>query len=164
MWNKGSNQRKRKNELTPDQIKRLDSLGFSWDPFAEAWKSGFAALQKFHQREGHCLVPATSQEFGLNLGRWVVVQRHNKEGLTPDRVKRLDNLGFSWDPITERWEQNFAALHKFHQREVHCLVPQKHQEFGLNLGSWVNTQRSKKESLTPDRLKRLNAIGFVWKA
>ena len=156
-------QRTKKEGLTPDQIKRLDSLGFSWDPFAEAWELGFAALQKFHQREGYCLVPQKHQELGMNLGGWVSTQRGAKKGLTPDQITRLDSLGFSWDPIGEQWEKGFAALKKFYQREGHCRVPRGNQEFGLNLGSWVKTQRTKKNNLSPDRLKRLNALGFVWK-
>ena len=116
-------QRTRKNGLTPDQIKRLDSLGFSWDPHSEQWEEGFAALQKFQQREGHCRVLGGNREFGLNLGSWVENQRARKKRLTPDQIKRLDNLGFSWDPIAEQWEEGFAALQKFQQREGHCRVP-----------------------------------------
>ncbi len=158
-------QRSKKDSLTPDQIKRFDSLGFSWDPIAEQWEEGFAALQKFHKREGHCRVPRGKDEFGLDLGNWVSTQRHNKEGLTPDQIKRLDSLGFSWDPIAEQWEEGFAALVQFKKSHGHVLAVRGrgHRERGLNLGTWVATQRSNKERLTPDRLKRLNAIGFIWK-
>ena len=155
-------QRSQKKRLTPDQIKRLDSLGFSWDPIAEQWEEGFAALQKFHRREGHCRVPQRSHEFGLNLGSWVNRQRSTKEDLTPDKIKRLDNLGFNWDPIAEQWEEGFAALQKFHKREGHCRVPQRSHEFGLDLGRWVSKQRSKKEGLAPDQIKRLDSLGFSW--
>ncbi len=157
-----NNQRTKKEDLTPDQIRRLDSLGFSWDPFAEQWEEGFAAFRKYHQREGHCRVPQRHQEFGLNLGAWLGNQRRGKEGLTTDQIRRLDSLGFIWDPIVEQWEEGFAALQKFHQREGHCLVPRGNQEFGLNLGGWVNNLRSRKDILTPDQIRRLNSLGFIW--
>jgi hypothetical protein len=131
-------------------------------PSFEQWEEGFAALQKFHQREGHCRVLGGNREFGLNLGSWVENQRARKKGLTPDQIKRLDNLGFSWDPIAEQWEEGFAALQKFRKREGHCRVPRGSQEFGLNLGSWVGTQRSQKKRLTPDQIKRLDSLGFSW--
>ena len=156
-------QRAKKDWLTPDQLKRLDSLGFSWDPYAEQWDQNFAALQRFHKREGHCLIEARRHVEGLNLGSWVSVQRLTKDRLTPDRLKRLESLGFSWDPYADQWEQNFAALQKFRKREGHCLVVRRHEEDGLKLGSWVSAQRLTKDRLSPKRIQRLNSIGFVWK-
>jgi superfamily II DNA or RNA helicase len=157
-----SRQRGQKESLTPDRLKRLNDLGFSWDPIAEHWEQGFAALQKFQKREGHCRVPKGHEEDGLNLGNWVHVRRIGKEDLTPDRFERLNALGFSWDPVAEDWEQNCAALQKFHKREGHCRVSARHEEDGLKTGKWVGTQRAKKEWLTPDRLERLHALGFCW--
>jgi hypothetical protein len=155
-------QREKKNRLTPDQLKRLNSLGFCWDPIAYLWEQGFAALEKFRKQEGHCRVVARRQVDGLNLGDWVSCQRTNKNELTPDRLNRLDALGFCWDARDEVWEQNFAALQKFCKREGHCLVVRWHKEDGLKLGTWVDAQRAKRDKLLPDKLKRLNSLGFNW--
>jgi hypothetical protein len=106
-------QRKIKDALSSDQINRLNQLGFSWDPFAEAWEANFNALKKFHKREGHCLIPIGKKEDGLNLGNWVGTQRVNKEQLASDQLKRLNSLGFSWTARTDLWQRNFAALQKF---------------------------------------------------
>ena len=160
MWM--NNQRNRKNRLTPEQIKRLNSLGFGWDLRAEQWEQAFAALQKFHKREGHCRVPESHQVEGLKLGLWVAGHRYRKDRLTPDRLKRLNSLGFSWDPFTDQWEQNFAALQKFRKREGHCRVVVGHEVEGLKLGSWVIRQRVQKDKLTPGQIKRLNSLGFNW--
>ena len=157
-------QRSRKDRLTPGQLKRLNSLDFSWDRRADKWEDSFAALQKFRKREGHVRVTQGHEEDGLDLGWWVSKQRSRKKGLAPDQLKRLNSLGFSWDPHADQWEQSFAALQKFRKREGHCLVPYGYQVDGLKLGSWVTTQRSRKDQLTRDRLKRLNSLGFVWKA
>ena len=157
-----STQRVNKTSVAPDQLKRLNSLGFSWDPIAEQWEQAFVALQKFHKREGHCRVVKGQQIDGLNMGSWVQRQRLKKDLLTDDQIKRLNSIGFSWDPLAEQWEQGFAALHKFHKREGHCLVVSVHEEDGLKLGSWVRLQRERKDGLTPDRLKRLNALNFTW--
>ena len=155
-------QRWKKDRLAPDQLKRLNSLGFTWDPIAEVWEQNFAALKKFHKREGHCRVETEQKEDGLNLGHWVNAQRRKKDRLTPDRLRRLNSLGFNLDPRAEQWEQAFAALQKFRKREGHCRVLQSHEESGLKLGSWVSNQRSRKDRLTPNQLKRLNSLGFVW--
>jgi superfamily II DNA or RNA helicase len=155
-----SNQRLKKDWLTPDQLNRLNELGFSWDPHAKQWEEGFAALQQFHQREGHCLVAIRHEVDGSKLGVWVSTQRLKKDRLTPDRLNRLNSLGFSWDPRAEQWEQGFAALQKFHKREGHCLVVDGHEEDGLKLRNWVNHQRNRKDQLTPDQLRRLNSLAF----
>ena len=156
-------QRQIKDRLTPDQLKRLNSLGFSWDPLVEKWEQAFAALKKFHKRKGHCLVAARDQVDGLSLGNWVNRQRSRKDRLTPDRLKRLNFLGFSWDPLVEQWERNFSALQKFYKRKGHCRVVIGYKVDELNLGQWVHDQRREKDRLTPDRVKRLNSLGFVWK-
>ncbi len=75
----------------------------------------------------------------------------------------MNSLGFSWDPLSEQWEQAFAELIKFHKREGHCRVPQSLSVGEINLGAWVSTQRQKKTRLTQNRIKRLNSLGFTWK-
>ena len=158
-----SMQRQRKERLTPEQIKRLDSLGFSWDAIADQWEEDFAALVQFKKDNGHVRVRYEHLEHGFNLGTWVSKQRRRKERLTPEQIKRLDSLGVSWDPIADKWEEGFAALVQFNKDNGHVRVAQSHREHGFNLGTWVSNQRSRKERLTPDQIKRLNALGFVWK-
>jgi len=157
-----SHQRLNKAKLTPNRIRRLDSLGFSWDPFTEQWEEGFAALNGFRKRNGHCRVTKNTHENGVNLGTWVTTQRHKKESLSDKQISRLESLGFSWDPFTEQWEEGFAALRKFRKREGHCRVVRSHLEDGVNLGGWVTKQRHKKAKLTPDRIKRLSSLNFIW--
>jgi hypothetical protein len=64
--------------------------------------------------------------------------------------------------LTEQWEQGFSKLLQFHKREGNCLVKFKHIEDGYRLGGWVDKQRQRKDSLSSERIKRLDALGFVW--
>jgi hypothetical protein len=156
-------QRQKKRHLSPDQVKRLEDMGFSWDPFAEQWEEGYAALVKFRKKEGHCRIKRGTVVNGLNLGSWVLKQRQKMRHLSPDQVKRLEDMGFSWDPFAEQWEEGYAALVKFRMRERHCLVSQQHLEGKFSLGRWVSKQRQKKAGLSADRIKRLESLGFHWK-
>jgi superfamily II DNA or RNA helicase len=156
--------RSTKNRLTKEQIKRFDKLAFSWDPRDELWDPSFAALLKFYKREGSCRVPLKHEEDGLKIGIWICSQRSKKDRLTTDQIKRLDALGFSWDPHKDLWEVNFAALMKYYTRTGDCRAPRSHTEDGLNLGAWLKKQRQKKSKLTKDQIDRLSALGFVWKA
>jgi hypothetical protein len=144
----------------------LDAIGFVWDPITQQWEEGFAALARFREREGHCLVWRSHKEDGHDgkLGGWVSNQRTNKTELSAERTERLGAIGFVWDPITQQWEEGFAALARFKEREGHCLVKFNHKEDGHDgkLGGWVSNQRTNKTELSAERTERLDAIGFVW--
>ena len=73
---------------------------------------------------------------------WVSNQRTNKDALSPERRQRLDEIGFDWDPLATDWEEGFATLLIFKERERHCTVPKNHKEGDFNLGGWVGTQRT----------------------
>jgi superfamily II DNA or RNA helicase len=159
-------QRKKKDSMTRDRRQRLDALGFVWDPLvdtsAQVWERGFAALKVFHDREGHCRVPARHTEGDYSLGSWGQQQRALKDSMTGERRQLLDALGFVWDPFADAWERGFAALKAFKDREGHCQVPAKHTEQGYNIGTWVQHQRALKDSMARERRSRLDALGFVW--
>jgi hypothetical protein len=159
-----SKQRHNKERLSSDRIKRLETIGFSWDPFSEQWEKGFNSLKSFQKSEGHCMVARNHIEDGFNLGLWTRRQRQNVDQLSKERVKMLDALGFSWDPFFEQWEKGYSVLKKYYSREGHSFVPTKHNEEGFNLGGWVDTQRTNKRSLSKNNLDRLNALGFIWNA
>ena len=145
-----------------DELKRsvdieiVNRLGSGWD----YW---YGLLQKLQQREGHVRPVPAHKEAGLNLGHWVMTQRSRRDRLSAERIARLDKLGFIWDPLAEDWEINFAALERFKQREGHVRPSKKHQEGGVNLGSWVATQRSRRDRLSAEQIARLDQLGFVWK-
>ena len=151
-----------KTDLLPERRQLLDSLGFTWDVHSELWDQNFAALQKFHDREGHCNVPQKHSEDDLRLGQWVKDQRKRAERLTPKQIKRLSGLNFIWNVLNWEWDQNFAALQKFHDQEGHSNVPWRLKINRIDLGYWVSYQRKIKKRLTPEQLKRLNSIGFIW--
>jgi hypothetical protein len=62
------------------------------------------------------------------------------------------------------WERNFHSLLSFKARFGDCLVPCKYKE-DTTLSHWVEHQRKakKKGKLAPDRIKRLDQVGFIWK-
>ena len=130
----------------------------------DRWEKGFAALAKFHAREGHCLPPSRHVEGKFKLGIWVRTQRHYKDNLSAKRRRRLSAIGFVWDWRDHRWEQGFAALLSFKRREGHCRVPIFHSEGNHRLGWWVSTQRKHGNGLSAKRKARLNKIGFIWKS
>ncbi len=136
------------------------------DTLAPSWEERFGELKAFKDRFGHCNVEHQWPE-NPKLGHWVANQRKSfTEGrLSEDRVKRMNEIGFTWNPADAFWEDCFAALKHYAGVHGHCAVPQKHlSPCGVRLGSWVNTQRQarRKGMLSATRVGRLDELGFVW--
>ena len=156
--------------MTPDRTERLEGLpGWSWDPFAERWERTFALLEQYVAEHGTARVPNKYTVDGVKLQQWVAVQQsaHAEGTLNPDRQHRLEALpGWSWeDRREERWETTYALLEKYVEREGHSLVPQKHVENGVRLGTWLTIQRGqyRRQKLSPVRQQRLEALpGWEW--
>ena len=145
---------------------RGQPVSSSWSSVSnvDRWERGFAALSRFREREGHCHPSRYHVESKFDLGHWISAQRYRKDLLAIERERRLEAIGFVWDWRDYFWEQNFAALLNFKQREGHCCVPAAHCDGNLKLGNWVARQRRNRNEMSAGRQTRLNEIGFVWNA
>jgi hypothetical protein len=159
-----ANQRRLRNNLLPERTRQLNSIGFVWDVLEAEWEEGFAALTKFKASKGHCRVPWHYKDGTFNLGQWAKRQRMKKSNMSADQKDRLDSIGFVWNALQNAWEEGFAALTTFKEREGNCLVPQRHVEGAFKLGKWVEFQRRMGDRMLLERKQRLDAIEFVWRA
>jgi hypothetical protein len=155
-------QRHRQSKMFDERRRRLDDLGFAWNPYTTAWENAFSLLKGYKDREGHCDIPNNYKENGFSLGAWVANQRQNKNRLTLEQRQRLDQLGFVWGVLEGRWEQGCRVLALYRNREGHCDVPVKHKEGDFLLGHWVNNQRTRREKLSDKQRRQLDELGFVW--
>jgi hypothetical protein len=66
----------------------------------------------------------------------------------------------------DKWIANLAAARQFFKREGHLKVPRKHVEtvgeLQFRLGAWVNNQRSRAATLSPERVEQLSKVGMRW--
>ena len=157
-----SNQRHLNRQLSPDRLDRLNRLGFVWNLLDAAWETGFSHLVAYKEEFGNCLVPGLFKVPNYNLGRWVAILRRNKEGVSPIRLKLLNELGFAWSVNDLQWEANFNNLVAYKAKFGDCLVPQRFEFNGSALGSFVSDLRSKKIRLQLKKLELLNGLGFEW--
>ena len=161
-----STQRKNKDSLSTERIKLLESLkGWSWVALTDRWTEAFEKLKTYTVKTGAAR-PTTeyNSKDGFALGSWVGTQRSNKASLSTERMKLLESLkGWSWDPNTDKWTEGFEIL-KAYATDNGCVnCPKRYHINGFALGSWVGTQRTNKDSLTPERKGLLESLnGWSW--
>ena len=153
-----------KGELNSERIRRLEELGFAWDPLTAIWEARFGELKQYKAEHGDCDVSARWSN-NLQLGIWVQSQRriYNKGELNSERIKRLEELGFVWDPLTAIWEARFDELKQYKAEHNDCNVPEGWPE-NPKLAIWVAVQRRNRKSgkLEKERIRRLEKLGIVW--
>jgi hypothetical protein len=155
-------QRANADTLSDERRRLLDELGFVWEPHQKAWEQGLSYLKIYKDRAGHCKVSVHHKERGFPLGRWVSKQRGKVKSLSLEHRRCLDELGFIWSLLEGDWEEGFNYLRNYKDREGHCRVPAKYKENGFPLGQWVITQRSCADTISEERRKQLDNIGFIW--
>ena len=163
-----SEQRKHKDTMDLARQQRLEALaGWSWDVLSDLWEEGFSHLKQYSDREGHCRVSVSYKtDGGYRLGQWVSDQRKRKDTMEADRRQRLQAMpGWSWDILSDQWEDGFSHLKQFSEREGHCRVPASYKtDEGYRLGKWVSHQRNNRDTMDPDLRLRLETLpGWVWK-
>lgn len=86
--------------LTDEREQQLDDIEFVWDAHTSSWEERFMELVEFKNKNGHTSVPRSKGK----LGSWVKSQRRQhalyirglKTHLTPNRVAKINSLGFQW--------------------------------------------------------------------
>jgi len=172
-WNKNrplstwvGNQRKKKAQLTEEQVMRLDEIGFLWAPKDTFWNEMFEKLVAYNITHGHCNIPQ-EWEKDKKLGNWVFnLRRAKRNGWLDERqISKLERIGFLWElpPYDAFWAKMYAALVEYNEAHGHYNPPLKCDE-NPQLGIWVGNQRNgrKKGKLSDDQIRQLNELGFSW--
>ena len=165
-WLRRQKRQKVDENLTEEQIRRLEQLpGWDWD-LGDSFEDMFALLLRFKAKRGHINVPSKHIEEGKKLGCWLDKFKQDKRAgrIDPKMEETLNNLGIQWEILEAQWEQYYLLLLQFVEREGHADVMQRHEEEGERLGIWVATQRSqyKKGKLSQERIERLEQVDFLW--
>lgn len=77
--------------------------------------------------------PRTTENYPLQ--QWVQQQRLFRARLSAQEERRLEALGFEWDPLDEEWEPMFKNLERYKSTNGNVLVPH-----GDILGLWLTDQ------------------------
>ena len=160
----------KKKELPAERIERLEALpGWTWNTRNDKWPFWYGQLKKHFAEHGHTRLTALQKYDGLRLGQWVAQQRHhrNKGILDAARIRQLEEFpDWTWDAVTDQWEQGFRNLQKYVEQHGDALVSQSFRSAdGYKLGQWVTIQRAvyREGEMSKERQARLEALtGWSW--
>ena len=169
VWVKRQRQSYKRGMLSQERIDLLESVGFSWEHFDEAWVARFNELFDYKNENGDCNVPCSQGP----LGMWVGNQRqsYKKGKMSQDRIELLNSIGFGWVlrertrtqswKLDEQWKTRYTELVQYLIEHGNCNVPNRYGP----LRRWVGTQRDsyKDGSMPQFRTEYLDSIGFAWK-
>lgn len=149
--------------LKPEQAAALDALvlrGVLRCEKADPWPRKWALVLKWGEERAngeHFNVPYDYKDGDERVGVWLNTQRQRFRGgttknlpLTPwqtEQMQAMIDAGKLWVHAPDDvWEKKFALLLRWGKektRGVNYNVPQGEEYEGVNLGSWLSTQRAR---------------------
>ena len=166
--------------VTDERVKALDEIGFTWagngEPggYFKSFESRVEALKKYKQQNGHLNISRKEDQSLHDFCQNVRYGRKNPgKGMmiTDERVKALDEIGFTWAGNGEpgghfkSFESRVEALKKYKQLHGHLYVTRQEDPSLFNFCNSARTGRNnpgKGMKVTDERVKALDEIGFPW--
>ncbi|MBP3873324.1 MAG: Helicase associated domain protein [Lachnospiraceae bacterium] len=165
-WISSQRESYKKGHLCAEQISLLEAIGMSWNRFESKWERGYSYCRRFVDEGGDInQVPSGLEYDGFRLLVWLRTQRSRKRAgkLSPERIRRLEELGLAWDVFEAFWEKGYAHACAYRRSHGNMKVPANYVcDDGFRLKGWLNNQstRRKNGSLSPVQLEKLEAIGY----
>lgn len=140
------------------------------------WPLKYKEAVKFYEKNGHLRVPNTYTQNGINLGRWIQIQRqlYKKNKITYDRVLLLNKIGMVWNldrslKYNLKWALVYKEVLKYYEENGNIEIPSNYN-INVNgeevqLSKWIAVQRSMflQDKLPSDKKEMLDKVGMVWK-
>lgn len=152
----------KRNSLTDDQIKKLDSIGMDWmDRVDRIWENGFLEAKNYSEEYGNLSVLKNYRSnTDFPLGIWIQRQRslYKNNKISEDRIKRLTGIGMNWNP--DNWESRFDLVKQYYEEHGNINISQKEVIQGVWLGKWIISQKKAMEEgkLTHKQIEKLKTL------
>lgn len=155
----------RLGRLAKDKCQKLEGVGLTWSPLTVVWERYYDILVKRQQAGQTFNFRANDVVDGLEIGRWVALQRLRCEQglLSSSKIQKLEAIGFGWESRNEsKWDVNFSVLKKHHEsgKDVNTWPTEVLRT--THFGRWIELQREnyKKGKLSAKRIEKLSSVGF----
>lgn len=140
------------------------------------WPLKYKEAVKFYEKNGHLRIPNTYTQNGINLGRWIQIQRqlYKKNKVTYDRVVLLNKIGMVWNldrslKYNLKWTLVYKEVLKYYEENGNIDIPIEYSVIikgeEVYLNNWIAVQRTMflQGKLSLDKKEMLAKVGMVWK-
>ncbi len=165
----------RAGKLRPGRFKRLKEIGFSFElggPYSCTTNFDVAIQKTLRYRKAHGKTRAPSKyktPEGYCLGLWQATQREKfRDGrLKPNCVAKLEAIDFDFSILSSAnlFEHGFSKTLSLYREKGECNVQRLYRTpDSFKLGVWQAAVRNRYQqgTLSKDRIRRLESIGFIW--
>jgi Helicase associated domain len=173
----------------PERAQALAEIDPDWNPtWPIDWQRHYTATRECLDGGAQLddLLPGVTVN-GADVGRWLERQRQHVvwHGLSDGQRERLEQLGIQ--PLAAQtqgskgaamgalgaFERGVAALRQYQARTGSVTVPRSHVEelveggpnggaVSVRLGVWISNTKTRRATLTPERLAALAELGLEW--
>ncbi|WP_433513790.1 Helicase associated domain protein [Nonomuraea sp. CA-143628] len=149
----------------PETFARAITVGVVESATA-SWEEYYGAACAYAEANHDLLIPQDwVSETGLRVGVWLKSQRtlFSRGTLRPERIKLLNAIGITWSVTEADWRRRYAALVAYHRERGNIDVSTKYvTPDKIRLGAWLNSIKSRQDSLTVEHRALLDALGMKW--
>jgi hypothetical protein len=149
----------KRGELPSDKEDQLREIGFLFNPYEFTWWEYYERLCQYREKHGDTLVPTGEYEDDQGLSTWVARQRvyYHDGQLSDDRIKALNDIGFTWDAQRQSWDKYYIQLCEYYEQHNNTRVP---RSMGP-LWNWVDRQRRELRKLVDEKKSQSENISHA---
>ena len=108
-WLNVQRRKKKKNELSNNQISLLEDIKIEWELMPNKWMKNYVLAKEYYLKHGNLLIPhrykvVLNDKKIVNLGYWINSQRkaykgQNGKQISDEQIKLLEGINMKWDNL-----------------------------------------------------------------
>ncbi|CAJ1945025.1 unnamed protein product [Cylindrotheca closterium] len=168
-WSRVQREKRRKGQLSSEQIRLLDKIGFPWvSNNPHQFPAMYQQLNDYYKKHDHLRV---SQDDDPDLYSWMTTQRERYHGIGTEppmsdlEIEKMEDLHFCWslDWKSRVWHEKYTEIAEFYKEHGHVNVTEKENP---SLYNWIQMQEKRYEEttghkpLSQEELELLEQIDF----
>lgn len=145
-----------KSKLSKEKITKLNAIKIVWYPQTNKWETCFKCAERFYKEVGNLDVPSEFVIDGINLGRWIGVQRQSYHGrkdtiLTDEQIERLNSIEMIWEGNANTQTSFYEQIIFYYVKKSFPIAINRYKDLGFEIDVFI-----------PDKRIGIEYDGYYW--